>query len=307
MSEKNKLYYYEVDPPKGVWEKIVVELDDSAIDHKFPAALKNMEVLPGANTWQNISIALDESLMVDDYAAKLAGLEISPPANAWQKITADLDADKEIIAPVHRKFSPILRYAVAASIVGFITWGSIQLFSNKSDNTSIVKQDQIESLVKPESDPSNQSELISNGSIAIDDITAALEEARNDAALEASKKTYAKLDITTAKSKIKNAAGFYFTPDSNEPGIRGLDNWQPKISKQDLTDRYFTLMTPDGNIIRISKKLSDIVGCVAGAEQDQECLEQLKEWQQKMANPKSPYSSGNFIEILNLVNSLQDN
>ena len=65
-------------------------------------------------------------------------------------------------------------------------------------------------------------------------------------------------------------------------------------------------MTPEGNIIRISKKLSDIVGCVSGAEQDKECLDQLKIWQQKMANPKSTHSSANFMEILNLANSLQD-
>ncbi len=211
---------------------------------------------------------------------------------------------QQTAVPVRRIIPLFLRYAVAASIIGMLTWGAFQLFNNKNKEIPIATESTPKN--NPESIPKNKTAILPDGSIAIDDITASLEEARNDAALEASKNTYAKLDVKFAKSKIKNVADFYFVPETDEPGVRGLGNWQPPTKRNDFTDRYFFLMTPEGNIIRISKKLSDIVGCVAGAEQDKECLDQLKRWQQKMANPKSAHSSGNLLEILNLANSLED-
>lgn len=299
---QDKMYKYEVTPPAGVWDKIVPELDDSALNSKFPGTLQNMEVSPPAKSWQHISLALDESIFIEDYSAKLTDLSIPAPVSTWDKIKDQLDAEMQNAAREPRRIAPFLRYAVAASVIGLLTWGAFQLFNNKNGETPIAKEIPVKE--NPESVRTNQTDLITNGSIAVDNITASLEEARNDAALEASKNTYAKLDVTLAKSKIKNVADFYFVPEIDEPGIKGLGNWQPPTQKNDLSDRYFFLMTPEGNIIRISKKLSDIVGCVAGAEQDKECLDQLKKWQQKMANPKSIHSSGNLLEILNLANSL---
>ena len=74
-----------------------------------------------------------------------------------------------------------------------------------------------------------------------------------------------------------------------------------------LTDRYIMLMTPDGNIIRMSKKWSDLVCCVSGEEQDADCKDQLKKWQEKMAASSLAPSPGNFMDILSLVNSLDEN
>lgn len=297
---QNRMYDYQVAPPPEVWNKIAVELDDSALANKFPATLQNMEVMPASNVWKNIALALDESLLVDDYSAKLSGIAIPPPPTTWSKITNSLDAEGMTAVPERRRIAPFIRYAVAAAIIGLIAWGGFYLFNNKSGDTPIVKEEPVISTT-PEITkvtPVENTDII--------DINTSMEEVRNDAALEASKKVYARLDVTVAKSKIKNAADFYFAPEIDEPNTRGLGNWQPPVPKEDLSNRYFTLMTPEGNIIRISKKLRDIVGCVAGAEKDQECIDQLKIWRQKMANPSSAQSSANFMEILNLANSMQD-
>ncbi|MEO5945718.1 MAG: hypothetical protein ABIP79_02800 [Chitinophagaceae bacterium] len=301
---QNRMYDYEVTPPAGVWNKIAVELDDSALSNKFPATLQDLELMPANHAWKNIALALDESLLVDDYSAKLSGIAILPPPTTWSKITNSLDAESVISKSEKRRIAPFIRYAVAAAIIGLIAWGGFYLFNNKSGDTPIAKEEPVISPT-PKTTP-EISKVTPIENTDIEDINSSIQEARNDAALEASKKTYAKLDITVAKSKIKNAADFYFVPEITEPGVRSLGNWQPPIAKEDLSNRYFTLMTPEGNIIRISKKLSDIVGCVAGAEKDQECLDQLKIWRQKMANPSSAQSSANFMEILNLANSLQD-
>ncbi|MBP9104310.1 MAG: hypothetical protein KBF82_10630 [Chitinophagaceae bacterium] len=301
---QNRMYDYEAPPPAGVWNRIAVELDDSALANKFPATLQNIEVSPPSNAWKNIALAIDESLLVDDYSSRLAGLAVAPPTGVWNKIKNNLDNESVIAIPERRRIAPLIRYAVAAAIIGLIAWGGFTLFNNKSGDTPIAKENPVVSPT-PETTP-EIANVTPVENTDINDINTSIEEARNDAALEASKKTFANLDVRVAKSKIKNAADFYFVPEIDEPGTRGLGNWEPPIPKEDLSNRYFTLMTPEGNIIRISKKLSDIVGCVSGAEQDKECLDQLKIWQQKMANPKSTHSSANFMEILNLANSLQD-
>lgn len=301
---QNRMYNYEVAPPQGVWDKINNELDDSALENKFPATLKKIEAMPPSTAWQNIALALDESLLVGDYSSKLSGIAIQPPTDTWNKIKNSLDSEGGLVIPVKRKIAPFIRYAAAAAIIGFITWGGFYLYNSKADNTPIAKETNPSSNENTNSITNDLTNIIPAENIGIDDITASLEEARNDAALEASKKTFASLDVSVVKSKVKNAASFYFVPENDETNVRGLGDLQPPTQKTDLSNRYFTLMTPEGNIIRISKKLSDIVGCVAGAEQDQDCLDQLKKWRQKMANPTSTPTSGNFIELLNLANSL---
>ena len=52
-------------------------------------------------------------------------------------------------------------------------------------------------------------------------------------------------------------------------------------SRIDNKNRYVMLMTPDGNIIRMSKKLGGLVCCVSGQEQDEECKSQLKVWRKR--------------------------
>jgi hypothetical protein len=66
-------------------------------------------------------------------------------------------------------------------------------------------------------------------------------------------------------------------------------------------------MTPDGNIIRMSKKLKELICCVSGEEQDKDCIDQMKKWRERLANPSASHSSSNFMDILHLVNSMQEN
>src|SRR6188474_1715864 len=112
MSERlqNKMYDYEVIPPPGVWEKIVEALDESELNHEFPS--------------------------------KLYGIEITPPDTAWDKIKNSL-GEKQVDpiafgSPKHKKTFPILRYAVAAAIVGLIVLGGLQLLKSKSSDDKIV-------------------------------------------------------------------------------------------------------------------------------------------------------------------------
>ena len=306
---QDKMYHYEVAPPAAVWNNIAAELDQSELSDKYPSRLYNIQIAPPLYVWQSIAATLDEAMLVEDFAGKLGGIAVAPPAAIWDKIKTSLDTEHEAAIPEYRKFSPFLKYAAAAAIIGFLAWGGVQLFNNKSGDTTVAKQATTLPEQNTETATTNKTVSIANQSIAVTDVAAALEEARNDAALEASKKTYAKLDVAATNQKIKNAADFYFSSpeeDDYQGGVtRGIDINQI-MPGAELANRYILLMTPDGNIIRMSKKLSDLVCCVAGEDQDKDCIDQMKRWREKIADPSAGHSPGNFMDILHLINSLQD-
>ncbi len=302
---KNKMYYLEATPPTAVWEKIAAELDESALSQQFSYRLHTIEIIPPTRVWQSITASLDEPLLENDFAERLTNIHITPPSAVWNKITNSLDAENETPLFKQRKISPLLKYAAAAVITGFLAWGGVQLLNKKSEINDNSKQAIIQSDIVTET-----AAIIPtlDENIALKDITASLEEARNDAALEASKKTFARLDNTTTSSKIKNAADFYFVSDNFEPtDTRGFNIDRIATPSVDITNRYIMLMTPDGNIIRMSKKLRELVCCVSGEDQDKDCINQMKKWREKISNPSSDHSSSNFIDVLSILKSTQEN
>lgn len=310
-SIQNKLLSIEVPPPPGVWDKIAAELDDSELEHQYPSKLYELTVLPPAGVWEKIAGSLDAALPAATAAAKLMALEIAPPATTWNKIKTSLDAELEAAIPEQRRFSPLWRYAAAAAIIGLIAWSGINLLNSKKQQTLVAKQEPPLLPEKTDTPVTTREEVaINEPTVSSDKIaTTESDDARNDAALEASKKTFAKLDISHS-SKIKEAANFYFGKMASSGTTRGLnigsddDDAIPTYTKE--ADRYIILMTPDGNIIRMSKKLSSMICCVSGEEQDEDCKDQMKKWREKMANSAAGHSPGNLMDILGLLNSLQD-
>ena len=301
---KNKMYNLEVMPPAAVWGKITSALDDSALAQKISSRLNAIEVIPPTSVWQSINVSLDEQLLEKEYAEKLTHIHITPPPGSWNKIKLLLNSEADIATTEKRKISPLLKYAAAAIITGLLAWGGVQLLSADSSKTNVATID------KPSPNSFTETPVINNPldeNIAVPDVTASLEEARNDAALEASKKTFARLDVTARRSKIKNAADFYFVTDNYEPSARGFSIDPIAKPAADITNRYIILMTPDGNIIRMSKKLRELVCCVSGEDQDKDCIDQMKKWRENIGNPSSTHSSSNFIDVLDIVKCMQEN
>jgi len=306
----HKLYDYEVAPPAGAWQNIATALDEAALDHQFPSRLYNCEIMPPVSAWQNIAASLDEAALVKDYAKKLAAIAVAPPISTWQKIATSLGTEQEAFASQRKRIiSPFIKYAAAAIIIGLLAWGGVQLFDKKTTDPVIAEQGDNFSTKDSNQTTTAKTSILEGENIGTTELAASLEEARNDEALEQSKKTYAKLDVTKTRNKIKNVADFFFVPDDYEPtGTRSIDIGFPQETETvDISNRYIMLMTPDGNIIRMSKKLSNLVCCVSGEEQDKECADKMKKWREKIGNPAANHSSGNVMDILSLVNALQDN
>lgn len=280
---QNKLYNYEANPPTATWKKIAVALDDIEQANSFPSKLYN--------------------------------LEETPPDSAWGKIEVSLEEGHKTILPVPGKLSNLFRYAAAVVITGIIVFGGFRLLNDGSDKKEVAG---IKNNL-----PAKDSVLPEKNEItaSINNKTAETDEQRDDAALEASKHILAKNDIPSQKKlnliredNLSVPAHFINDIANSEDDYRELhfsEILQPSLvnneTTNDLADRYITTKTPDGNFIRISKKWADLACSVSGEEQDADCKDQLQKWREKIAcSPLAP-SSGNFMDILNLVSSLQTN
>ncbi len=249
----------------------------------------NYEVAPPQNAWEKITAALDESHIDNEFPAKLYNTEATPPASAWDKIINSLDEEHAKVVPMPRKSFPLFRYAAAVVVIGIITFGIVKWTGSKSGSEELVNT---KNLV-----PANENIAEPNENNIADKNTP-----KENVQPEESN-TYTATTDEVKAPRIKRTKNNYQISDYIEPAeaIYAYNEHTPN-----LAERYIMLMTPNG-IVRMSKKLGNIVCCVAGEEQDDECKDQLKKWQEKIAaSPVAP-APGNFMDILSLVSSLDEN
>lgn len=310
MSTQEKLYNLSVTPPTDLWQRIAGELDAADQGMQYPAALYNAEVTAPPHTWEKINAALDASVQQHTAAAKLLALTADPPTGTWDKIASALDSPADAAIPEKRRLSPLLRYAAAAALIGILAWGGTVLLKNNKQEDGIASSSATATQHGPVHTTDSSAENIAAATIDNTQTEDAItEEARNDAALEESKHTFARLD-NRHTGKIKAAADFYFADPVTTVSTRGLNigddddpNYTPDPNSE--PSRYIMLLTPEGNIIRMSRKLSNMVCCVSGEEQDKDCQDQMRKWREKLACSPAAHSPGNFMDILSLAHALQ--
>lgn len=298
-SLKDKMYNYEVNPPSTAWDKISIDLNESELSNKFPSKLYNSETNPPASAWEKIVVSLDEGGLSNKFPEKLYNLETNPPASAWEKINASLNPGETVVKPASGRLSPLWRYAAAAILIGAIAFTIVRLTVNtNNEQTNTAQLNTAKDTASPDkpSIPVNKETTVATSNMDED-----------DKALEESKKMVAKLDQPLKRKKLNAYAA--------SSQLNFINNFDKELSQSiyayedhvpNISERYVMLMTPDGNIIRMSKKWSELVCCVSGAEQDPDCKDQIKKWQQKIAASSLAPSPGNFMDILGLVNSLND-
>lgn len=296
---RDKFDNYEVPPPANAWDKITAALDEAHQADQFPARLHEMEVNPPATAWNRIIAALDETQQADQFPSRLYEMEVTPPAAAWNKIVTSLEQDQPkqaIVINQPSRFKQYLRYAAAAVVIGAVAFGILRWTgSSAGDPTgpSIAAKPVAPSAIAP-AQTAGASVSSSVPSDIVDEQTK----------IAPSEKLIAKLDRpykTTRRANTDIQSAVYNTSSTKPRGLYTYGDLVPSMA-----DRYIMLMTPDGNFIRMSKKWGNLVCCVSGEDPDADCKDQLKKWQEKMATSTLTTSAGNFIDILQLVNSLDE-
>lgn len=241
----------------------------------------NYEVTPPDGVWDKVAAALDEASSEDKFPATLYNIETKPPASAWEAIRSSLYEEDEKVVPLRKRTATFFRYAAAAIIIGVIAFG-ISIWNNSNQQSVDTAQATL-----------NDTNSIKSGTPSI-----ATEKQEPD--------TEIAYQDNAEKNPVKTAA-----TKTNRNKTAGKEIINPLYTYEDhgttdISNRYIMLMTPDGNIIRMSKKWGDMVCCVSGEEQDEDCKQQIKNWQKKLATSPAATSPGNFMDILELVSSLEE-
>ncbi|GEM_PF-606252 len=309
---QHRIYHYEVPPPVTAWEKIAEELDASHLSDKFPARLYEASTPPPPSAWEAIREKLEES-SPSRYPRTLYNIEAAPPAGAWAAIRASLDEE----VTQRKKAIPIWRYAAAAVVLVMAALGTMRILNTPGPSSPVDQPVAMQAADSPR--------IITGPGHTNTPARTENEQdlaAREDAALEQSKLTYASLDASD-RIRMKRVSEEYFDgpadpivltaefnpthayedlvcEDINTPGFAIAS------SPTDISGRYAMLMTPDGHLVRISKKLGEFVCCVSGEEQDENCVDQMKKWRQKLADSPVTPSPGNFLDIVDMLKVLKE-
>jgi hypothetical protein len=254
----------------------------SSLKHK----IYNYEQSPPPGVWDKITASLDDSHLSDEFPSKLYNAEAEPPPGAWDKIANELESEQEPAVRLLVKRFSFFRYAAAAVLIGITAIGVIKWMNQSNTetggNVAVVDSAKMNRLpdVTSTNPPPSQNSTQSNNST--------LNEAGSDAVAES----------PVRAASVKKAKNSYTNSDNAEETA-------PIYAYNDvpnLADRYIMYMTPDGGIVRMSKKWGSLVCCVSGQEQDEDCKDQIKKWQEKLAC--SPVATSNFMDILSLVSTL---
>ena len=245
--------------------------------------LYNQEQTPPAGVWEKIADSLDESHLADEFPSRLYNAEAMPPADSWNKIATALEPAPAI--PMRGKSLSFFRYAAAAVVIGIIAFGVVK-FMNRNDGKGNIEE--AVAKTKPKDSTSTNMQvnppLESNPSVIAETPSEAPDES-----------VAAKNSSASVSKKIRTK---YVAPVNDDAGpVYAFNEHTPN-----LADRYIMYMTPDGGIVRMSKKWGSLVCCVSGQDQDEDCKDQIKKWQEKLAC--APVANGNFMDIFSLVNTL---
>ena len=305
MSEKlkRKLYNYEADPPEVVWSGILATLD-LEVDAEFPEKLYALEVTPPLDTWNKIEKGLEEENK-EQYLAKLYNIEVAPPPATWDKILSSLDEEKPLTKSSSKgKIIPFIKYAAAACIIGILALGAFRLLSQKTGN---------EPTAVNEVSPRKDSALSPN------DSQRAVVPLDNNLPKEGP--ALARVEIRSRKTNLPEPATYMTQLAANFPSTTGskeLSDFRQVSLKGDIpgscatisdADPYLMFMNPDGYLIRISKKLAETLGCVynnGNSNEYDRCQDQIKKWRDKIAQSPATSSPDNFMDILNVIKSVQE-
>src|SRR4030095_1217122 len=306
MSEelKRKLYNYEAEPPEVVWNRIVTDLDQE-INAEFPQKLYDLEQTPRSELWDRIEQGLEKGGK-EQYPEKLYNIEIAPPPQAWNKILMLLDEEKSLPGTKKGRIVSFVRYAAAACIIGVISFGAFKLLNQTTGNKAVAIK-----TVAPQKDssptlnqnPTQQPIPSVSNNLPKESSSLAQTESKHRKKTLPEAATY----MTQMAATFPAAAGSKSVSDFSQISLTG--DIPGNCSLISDADPYLMFVNPDGYLIRISKKLAETLGCIytnGNSNEYNRCQDQIKKWRDKIAQSPATSSPDNFMDILNVIKTIQE-
>ncbi|HVZ56651.1 MAG TPA: hypothetical protein VG870_08340 [Chitinophagaceae bacterium] len=297
--------------------------------------IRDHSVQPPDRVWEEVSSALTGAAEPSGLARRLRELEEAPPTDAWKKIQARLDQSAGLPAEHPRPTVPAqpgarpgeapgvriirFRYLAAAALIGLAVLGWLRWEKHTAGLDS-----QAESYTAKADSPVQKTPGSLHDRKPVPSSPVTTEPYRPDATeeadLEASKHSYARLDLPLRRAAVERAGISLYSlpaPLSSSISVTGTPDQSFELqyphraavsdpSSRTPADRYVMFQDADGRFIRMSRKLADLLCCVTGEQTTESCSSQLKKWRTEIASSSFVPSPDNFMDILDLVNSLQE-
>jgi len=258
-----KIGSLEVTPPGNAWNHIAAVLDETRQEQSLADRLYDIQTVVPPMAWENISKELDDQKALEIIEKKLSGLQVTPPAAVWNNIRQELNGKKthqSLTVPMHHGW---LKYAAAACFIAII---SVSAFFILNDGSSTDNKYTATAGTTP----------TQSGPLNVQKATQPSEKTQQASSGNSNQKVLAQI-----RTRLGNA--YSISMEKNT----------------ELQNRYIILMTQDGNVVRMSKKVSNMADCIAG--EDHSCDDQISKWQKEMASNSTTSSPDNFLDILDMV------
>jgi hypothetical protein len=274
---KNKMQQYEVTPSTWMWERIAAAIDDAHLSENFPVKLYEYEQAPPADAWNKISSQLTDTIE--------EGKAIALPKRNWN----------------------FLKYAAAAVLTGLIAWSAFILFhKTKEQNSFAVKTNPV--INAPQQTDTANTSVMNNEAKNITTADTKINKSNLATALVRNNSSSLK------ERNLNSPVALVSSSADNDRFNLPVGHLQPAVAVNtdvSLVDgnRYFTMINPDGYIVRISKKISDIICCLYNSPSDvnSPCKEQVDKWREKVAKAPINGTPGSFMDIVDFINCIEDN
>lgn len=274
------------------------------MDSQIRNKMVDFEVPPPAGTWENLSDRLDEWQHDRFMATKMESIAIDPPPPAWDNILARLEEatpDKGLVRTM-----PLRRWLVAASLIGILAVSAYLLLTQKNNGGS--ESSVVQTPVNPTPENNTVQPALENNSATMTTLdnqstssllasmsTSLVRKARRAMmAIESMPEEDSRRSQTSEKAHHQTA--------NNDLGVMAASNAGTN------SDRYYNLLDENGNLVRVSKKLSSLECVIKNgmvvplddktATGDEDCTEKVKEWHKIMSSAPAITSPLDLLQVL---------
>ncbi|MBI1780368.1 MAG: hypothetical protein HYR66_03235 [Sphingobacteriales bacterium] len=288
----------------------------------------NMEVAPPATAWDFIAARLDEQATngTAGVQLKMNQLEVAPPAFIWNEIEKELDKNAEKVVPFRSRNTKRLLYAVAAALVGVIGYNVVNYYLN-SNATTVFSSPESVTIAGNNQDqsPDTSNPVVSNNNQSSDsntNISSLPSNTTNRLPLETNdydnKEVYADNDVSLQRADAEpvSYADLYNPDEGVHLVAHDLNGNIPSgINAVTASNNYFITTGPNGEVVRVSNKLANIIQMLGDDASTEENINVIiKEsaiWKQRFYNLRNKLSKlapspNNFMDIIELANALKE-
>ncbi|MDH7461814.1 hypothetical protein QEG73_11015 [Chitinophagaceae bacterium 26-R-25] len=280
---RNKMQQFEATPPKGLWDRIAADLDEST-------------------SYKNTS-------------EKLSGYEVTPPPGIFNKIVADLERDlPQKGAPV-RKINTTFRWSAAAAILIALSTLGILFFNSSKKETSLATATKSNNLpAVPHQRLTNNPPIVEADDSADDD---------NDKSVKhlALNKLLRSAHTSNIRNKNTETADVDFVASKPTVQITSSNiksSLSELASKFVLNGNYITVLGPNGELRKMSLKIFNAMhshnyALASNSDGQNTVIEntvmekKFSEWRTKIVQAGYAPNAFNGMDILNLKDLIKEN